>query len=204
MTASAHPEPSTAPAAASVRQPSGPIHTLLLPCPLGGQMLLAATERGVCALTLGDASGLLLDALRHRFHSAALHPANARLTAWGAAVCTALGRATALPAVPLDLYGTPFQHQVWAALRGIPAGTVVSYATLAARMGAPRSIRASASACGANPVAVLVPCHRVIRSDGTLGGYRWGLARKQALLAQEGVLPASRQVPSTSLPTSRI
>src|SRR4029078_6400917 len=90
--------------------------------------------------------------------------------------------------LPLDVRGTAFQQRVWQALRDIPAGTTLSYAHLARRHGAPKSVRAVAQACGANPLAVAIPCHRVVRNDGSLSGYRWGVQRKQHLLAREGVV----------------
>jgi AraC family transcriptional regulator of adaptative response/methylated-DNA-[protein]-cysteine methyltransferase len=97
--------------------------------------------------------------------------------------------------LPLDLRGTAFQRRVWAALRRIPAGETISYAALASRIGQPRAARAVAAACAANPVAVLVPCHRVVRTDGTLSGYRWGVERKRELLTRERNA-APRKVPA--------
>ena len=105
--------------------------------------------------------------------------------AFKAALEAHLGRDGPRPELPLDLRGTAFQIRVWRFLLGIPAGQAVSYTELAAGIGAPRAVRAAASACAANRVAVLVPCHRVLRSDGGLGGYRWGLERKRTLLARE-------------------
>ena len=95
---------------------------------------------------------------------------------------------------PLDLVGTPFQHQVWNAMREIPFGETTTYQKLATKIGRPGSVRAVANACGANPVAILIPCHRVLRTDGGLGGYRWGVERKRQLLQIEGTLPATEQL----------
>ena len=168
------------------------MRTTHIATPLGGWMFLAATAQGIAALTLGDDPDRLQDDLYRRFPAATCIRADASLTAWAQQITTALqqthtGAAAAqLDLLPLDLHGTPFQRRVWAALRQIPAGETTPYAALAARIGAPGSVRAVATACGANPVAVLVPCHRVIRSDGTLSGYRWGVARKRKLLAWEG------------------
>ncbi|MCI3181898.1 transcriptional regulator [Caulobacter sp. CCUG 60055] len=150
-----------------------------------GTALLAASGAGVCVVTLGeDRAGLAAD-LRRRFP-------RARLIEAGAELSTELEQARALISSPaagfapaLDARGTPFQQAVWRALRQLPAGTTVSYAELARRAGRPEATRAAAQACGANPLAVITPCHRVVRADGSLSGYRWGVERKRALLARE-------------------
>jgi AraC family transcriptional regulator of adaptative response/methylated-DNA-[protein]-cysteine methyltransferase len=152
------------------------------PCSLG-LVLVAATPRGVCAVMFaGDGETLWVE-LQGRFPRARIDvdPHDERLGRVVAQIDAHDGPFES----PLDLIGTAFQQQVWRALRAIPSGQTVTYAEVARRMGAPRAVRAVGTACGANPVAVLVPCHRVVRGDGALGGYRWGLARKRALLARE-------------------
>jgi AraC family transcriptional regulator of adaptative response/methylated-DNA-[protein]-cysteine methyltransferase len=150
-----------------------------------GALLVAATERGVCAILLGDAPDALVHDLRLRFPEADLAPA-------GPAYADLVARVTALVEaphqgadLPLDVRGTAFQQRVWQALRAIPPGQTVSYAELAARVGLPNGARAVASACAANPAAVAIPCHRVVRNDGGLSGYRWGIERKRSLLDRE-------------------
>lgn len=150
-----------------------------------GQMLVATTAKGVCAVMLGDDPRRLADELRREFSKAQL-VLDDDVRGHAEDVVARLGDPVALEAVPLDLRGTEFQRRVWAELRKIPAGETVSYAEVARRVGRPKAVRAVASACGDNHVAVLVPCHRVVRSDGGLGGYKWGLARKEALLETEG------------------
>lgn len=153
-------------------------------CPLGS-VLVAATDKGVCAIELGDDPQALLDGLQRRFPKATLVGADADFEATVAAVLAlveAPGRASDLP---LDIRGTAFQERVWRALRDIPAGRTATYAEIAAAIGQPRAVRAVANACGANPTAIAIPCHRVVRTDGDPGGYRWGIDRKQALLRRE-------------------
>ena len=154
-------------------------------CSLGA-FLVAATEAGICAVSLGDDAEALARELRDRFAKAWLIGADAEFEALIARVVgliEAPGRAVDLP---LDIRGTLFQHRVWQALREIPAGETVNYTGIAARIGAPKACRAVARACAENPLAVVVPCHRVVRRDGALSGYRWGIARKRALLDREG------------------
>ena len=152
-----------------------------------GQVLVAATERGLCAIELGDDERTLLTRLTQRFPKA-------RLERGGIVIEAALGAVAGLidsphtappPPLPLDLRGTAFQRRVWEALRAIPPGGTVTYAELAAQLGQPRAARAVAQACGANTLAVAVPCHRVVGARGALRGYRWGLERKRALLTAE-------------------
>ena len=154
-----------------------------------GPLMMAATARGVCFAQFGTGAGALLAQLRTEFPRATLSPSGAQaepaLDAWMAALDAHLGHDGPRPDVPLDLRGTAFQIRVWRFLLGIPSGHAVSYAEVAAGIGAPRAVRAAAGACAANRIAVLVPCHRVLRGDGDLGGYRWGLARKRTLLARE-------------------
>ncbi len=160
-------------------------------CSLGA-ILVAATGRGVCAIQLGDDAADLERALRERFHRARLVAGDAAfkdLVARVVAFVEAPGQGLDLP---LDIRGTAFQRRVWQALRAIPAGATASYAEIAARIGRPKAVRAVAQACAANELAVAVPCHRVVRADGGLSGYRWGTARKRALLAREAG-PGSRR-----------
>jgi len=161
------------------------IRALVRPCSLG-HALIAATQRGVCAIFFADRPEGLEGELRERFPRATIAPADAALERLAALALELIEGATPAPEVPLDLVGTAFQQRVWRALREIPPGTTTTYAALARRIGAPRAVRAVGTACGANPVSVAVPCHRVVRGDGGLGGYRWGLRRKKALLAREG------------------
>lgn len=158
-----------------------------------GQALVAVTERGVCAVLLGDDAQALAADLQAEFPRATLQRVDAGRDDFLAprvrAVADALAQAQG--SVPVELVGTAFQQRVWEALMRVPAGETRSYAELAASLGMPRAARAVARACASNRVAVLVPCHRIIRGDGSLGGYRWGLPRKQALLDAE-----TRQHPS--------
>ncbi len=151
-----------------------------------GRVIVAATTKGVCAIELGDSDGELLERLRQRFPHARVAPADARLCQWVAAVLSYIEHPHGLLDLPLDIQGTVFQRQVWQALRAIPSGSTVSYAALAAVIGRPSAARAVAQACASNPLAVAVPCHRVVRGDGQLAGYRWGVARKAELLRREG------------------
>jgi AraC family transcriptional regulator of adaptative response/methylated-DNA-[protein]-cysteine methyltransferase len=156
-----------------------------------GRLLVAATERGICRVALGDDDENLVTDLRREFPKATLERVDAGRDEWLAAVVARVqseitGRsspATALP--PLDIRATAFQWRVWQALQHIPRGSTRSYSDIAAQIGAPRSVRAVANACGRNRLAVVVPCHRVIREDGSLGGYRWGIARKRDLIERE-------------------
>lgn len=150
-----------------------------------GLLAVAASERGVCAILFGESAKALAADLQQRF-------AQVKLLRDDAALAATLAQAAALIEHPdtafhatLDLRGTPFQRKVWEALRAIPAGGTASYKEVALRIGLPDASRAVAQACGANALAVAVPCHRVIRGDGALSGYRWGVERKRALLARE-------------------
>lgn len=153
-------------------------------CSLGA-ILVAASERGVCAILIGDDPEALLRNLQQRFARAELIGGD---TAFEQVVAKVVGFVEA-PGVgldlPLDVRGTAFQQRVWQALREIPAGTTASYAEIAWRIGMPKAVRAVAGACAANALAVAIPCHRVVRSDGALAGYRWGIERKRALLERE-------------------
>jgi AraC family transcriptional regulator of adaptative response/methylated-DNA-[protein]-cysteine methyltransferase len=156
-------------------------------CSLGA-ILVAATDKGVCAIEFDDDPGALLERFQDRFHGARLvgdDPTFDELVAQVVGLVEQPGLGTDLP---LDVRGTAFQERVWRALRDVPAGETTTYAEIARRIGAPTSFRAVAQACGANRLAVAIPCHRVIRTDGGLSGYRWGIERKQALLERERAL----------------
>ena len=157
------------------------IRYAMLDTPLG-QMLVAATTKGICRLTFDEDER----ALRRRFPNASILPADEAMASLISGVLTAIETPTAMPDLPIDVRGTAFQEAVWRELRKIPVGQTRSYADIAAAVGQPHAVRAVGTANGSNPVAVLVPCHRVIRSDGTLGGYAGGLDRKKKLLAAEG------------------
>ncbi len=150
-----------------------------------GAVLVAASEKGLCAITLGDDGAALIDRLRKRFPGADVVPAAASFQDQVDAVVACVEDPRRGLALPLDIQGTDFQQSVWEAMRAVPAGSTISYAELAARSGRPQATRAVAQACGANQFAVVIPCHRVIRSDGTLGGYGGGVERKRALLERE-------------------
>lgn len=154
------------------------------PCALGW-VLVAGTDRGVCAIRLGDSEEELVAGLREQFHSAEIHPMTEGLRGWLLAVVQHLGGDETPLDLPLDIRATAFQRRVWQALQDLPRGTTVSYSRLAESIGAPSAARAVAGACAANPVAIIIPCHRVVREDGSAGGYRWGTERKQRLLEVE-------------------
>lgn len=150
-----------------------------------GALLVARSARGVCAISLGDDPDALLRELQDRFPRAELvggDPGFERLVAQVVGLIAQPGIGHDLP---LDVRGTAFQQRVWQALRRIPPGQTASYADIAARIGSPKAVRAVAQACAANTLAIAIPCHRVVRSDGALSGYRWGVARKRALLERE-------------------
>jgi len=150
-----------------------------------GWALVAATERGICMTALGDDRDSLATALRQRFPAAAVIAEDARLKEWADRIVRFITAPEQNLDLPLDIRGTAFQARVWRALRKIPLGKTASYSEIAAALGQPKAVRAVAQACAANKLALIVPCHRVIRSDGDLGGYRWGVERKRALLARE-------------------
>jgi len=151
---------------------------------LGG-VLVARSGEGVCAILFGDDADALATDLAARFPHAHLQRDDSSMRADIKAVAGVIEAPTRDPQLPLDIRGTTFQRKVWSALRAIPRGTIASYADIAARIGTPASVRAVAGACAANPLAVVVPCHRVIKRDGGLSGYRWGIERKRALLQRE-------------------
>lgn len=150
-----------------------------------GLTLVATTPQGVRAILFGASEATLVADLEARFPDARLERTQRAPSGVAAAVLRSLDGEASGENVPLDLEGTDFQKRVWRALCEIPPGTTVTYSELARRLGAPRAARAVGSACGKNHVAVLVPCHRVVREDGELGGYRWGLPIKRALIARE-------------------
>jgi AraC family transcriptional regulator of adaptative response/methylated-DNA-[protein]-cysteine methyltransferase len=150
-----------------------------------GSILVASSARGVCAIALGDDPELLLRELQDRFPNARLIGGDATFEQLVAKVVGFIEAPARGLELPLDVRGSAFQQRVWQALRDIPAGSTLSYSELARRIGAPKAARAVAGACAANPLAVAIPCHRVVRSDGALSGYRWGVARKRALLERE-------------------
>lgn len=161
------------------------LHYAMASCALG-RILVAATDRGLCAVLLGDEDSALSGELARRFPKAERLPAGPDFREVLDSVVALIDQADAdEPAWHLDLRGTLFQQKVWAALRAIPYGRTLTYGELARRVGLPGGARAVARACGANPAAVIVPCHRVVAANGGLGGYRWGIERKRALLEQE-------------------
>ncbi len=150
-----------------------------------GRTLVATTARGVCRVAFADSDAQLLSELRQEYPQASLLPAGQKEEAWVQQAVHSVDSPWTSPTVPLDVPGTAFQLRVWKALQAIPSGQTASYRDVARAIRAPRAARAVAQACAHNPVAVLVPCHRVVRSDGRVGGYRWGAARKQRLLEEE-------------------
>jgi len=160
------------------------IRYALSDCALG-RCLVAESERGICAILLADSDEQLLAELHTIFPHARNVQGDEAMLERVAQVIRRLDRADAPFTLPLDLRGTAFQLQVWQALRELPAGTTISYQRLAQQIGKPGAVRAVASACAANKLAIVIPCHRVVRGDGALSGYRWGIARKAQLLQQE-------------------
>jgi AraC family transcriptional regulator of adaptative response/methylated-DNA-[protein]-cysteine methyltransferase len=156
-----------------------------------GSVLVAATDKGVCAIDFGDDPDELVRSLQDRFSRAELVGADAAFEKLVASVIGYIEEPEGKLDLPLDIRGTAFQEKVWSALRDIPAGSTVSYSDIAARIGMPDARRAVGMACGSNRVAVAIPCHRVIRSDGGVSGYRWGIDRKRKLLARESEIAAA-------------
>lgn len=153
-------------------------------CPLG-RLLLAGTERGICAVYLGDSDAQLTQELARDFPAAAVQRDDKGLNAWASAIVNHLSGQQPHLDLPLDVRATAFQQRVWQELRAIPYGSTRTYSDIARALGHPKAVRAVARACATNPVSLVIPCHRVVREDGSLGGYRWGLERKQALLDRE-------------------
>jgi AraC family transcriptional regulator of adaptative response/methylated-DNA-[protein]-cysteine methyltransferase len=151
-----------------------------------GRLLVAATERGVCAVSLGDDDATLVAELEDEFqHASTITRDGDSMRAWVAPIIRYLDGVHVHPSVPVELQGTDFQRRVWKTLQEIPYGTTRSYSDVAEMLGQPEATRAVARACASNKVALVIPCHRVVRKDGGAGGYRWGSHRKQRLLAQE-------------------
>jgi len=150
-----------------------------------GRMLVAATERGICAIQFGRTDGELIEGLKREFPFAARKADDGGLQSWVKALLGHLRGRDLHSSLPLDIRATAFQRRVWTYLQSIPFGKTKSYSEVARAIGEPKSCRAVARACATNPVAVAIPCHRVVREDGSMGGYRWGLERKKALLQIE-------------------
>ncbi|MCH9051506.1 MAG: methylated-DNA--[protein]-cysteine S-methyltransferase, partial [Proteobacteria bacterium] len=159
-----------------------------------GRMLVAATERGLCAVSLGDTDAGLEAALDRDYPLAEIRRGDGALAGRLAAVLARLdGAASPHPGLPLDLRATAFQWQVWERLQGIPRGQTRTYGEIAADIGRPGAARAVGRACAANPVSLVVPCHRAVGGGGGLAGYRWGVKRKEQLLRREGAAVGGRK-----------
>ncbi|MES2642639.1 MAG: bifunctional DNA-binding transcriptional regulator/O6-methylguanine-DNA methyltransferase Ada [Myxococcota bacterium] len=171
------------------------IHFAVGACSLGA-ILVAASARGICAILLDDEAETLVRDLQDRFPRAELVGGDAAFEQWVAQVVGFVEAPGTGLDLPLDVRGTTFQQRVWQALREIPAGSTASYTDIARRIGAPKSVRAVAAACAANAIAVAIPCHRVVKRDGSLSGYRWGVERKRTLLAREGAASGSAPPPT--------
>ena len=157
-----------------------------------GRLLVAGTKRGICFAAMGESDRTLVAELRADYPRASIReaepnrrPLDSSVGKWADAVVEYVAGRSAMPAPPMDIRGTPFQFSVWDQLRAIPAGQTRSYTEIARRIGRPRAVRAVGTANGANPVSIVIPCHRAIRASGHLGGYRWGLERKRRLLEME-------------------
>ncbi len=160
-------------------------------CSLGA-VLVAASNKGICAILMDDDPEALIRDLQDRFPRAKFTGGDADFETLVAQVVGLIEAPEIGFDLPLDVRGTAFQQRVWQALREIPVGTTVTYADIARKIGAPKAVRAVAGACAANALAVVIPCHRVVRSDGALSGYRWGIVRKRALIDREGSRRCSR------------
>ena len=160
------------------------IYFALDKCSLG-IILIAQSQKGICAILLGDEPTHLQEDLQRRFPTAKLSAGDTNFGKIVAQVIRAIEQPKSTLDLPLDIRGTLFQQRVWQALQEIPAGGTRSYSDIAEAIGSPTAVRAVAGACAANAIAIIIPCHRVVRSDGSLSGYRWGIDRKQKLLQQE-------------------
>ena len=156
----------------------------IAPSPLG-RMLIAATDKGICAIQFADSEQQLQQGLMREFPFAVRRRDDSALAQWKTSLTRLIEGQDANASLPLDIRATAFQRRVWEALQGIPRGETRSYGAVAKKIGMPKATRAVARACATNPVAIAIPCHRVIREDGALGGYRWGIGRKERLLALE-------------------
>ena len=150
-----------------------------------GRMLIAATDRGICSIQFARSDGELIEGLKREFPFAARKPDEGGLQAWIAAVLSKMTGKELNSTLPLDIRATAFQRRVWTYLQSIPFGATCSYSEVAKAIGQPSASRAVARACATNPVAVAIPCHRVVREDGNISGYRWGVERKKTLLELE-------------------
>ena len=156
-----------------------------------GRLLVAGTRRGICFAAMGEADSTLATELQADYPRASIRVANpnrsedSHIEDWAEALAKYIAGRSPMPTLPMDIRGTQFQFLVWNQLRAIPAGETRSYSEIAQRIGRPRAIRAVGTANGANPVSIIIPCHRAIRASGHLGGYRWGLERKRKLLEME-------------------
>ncbi len=150
-----------------------------------GLVLIAKSDRGVCAILMGDDPGQLARDLRDRFPRANLIDGDGDFEQLVSRVAAFVDAPAVSLDLPLDVRGTSFQKRVWQALREIPGGSTASYSDIAKRIGSPKSVRSVARVCGANPLALAIPCHRAVRNDGALSGYRWGVERKRVLLERE-------------------
>ncbi len=150
-----------------------------------GHLLVAATDKGICSVMLGDGEETLRADLHHEFPKAEIRRDDGSLRSQVAMLLDCLAGQAPCAALPLDVQGTAFQMRVWEELRRIPRGRTLSYSELAARIGRPTAIRAVARACATNPIALINPCHRAVRANGELAGYRWGIERKRMLLEEE-------------------
>ena len=159
----------------NVRHPGSPL----------GNMLIAATDKGICAIQFGDSEQQLQQGLMREFPFAVRRRDDAAMSQWRESLTRLIQGHELNPSLPLDIRATAFQRRVWEALQKIPRGETRSYSAISKKIGMPKATRAVARACATNPVAVAIPCHRVIREDGELGGYRWGIERKEQLLAME-------------------
>jgi AraC family transcriptional regulator of adaptative response/methylated-DNA-[protein]-cysteine methyltransferase len=165
------------------------IDYMIVECALG-YLLVGATERGVCSVMLGDSPQFLENALMHEFPAAGIRRAGESLRESVNMIVSYLDGQTLHLDLPLDIQATAFQRRVWEALRAIPYGTTRSYGDIAKALGDPKAVRAVANACASNHVALVIPCHRVVRENGDLGGYKWGIERKKALLERERAVKA--------------
>jgi AraC family transcriptional regulator, regulatory protein of adaptative response / methylated-DNA-[protein]-cysteine methyltransferase len=166
---------------------AAPIHYTCADSPLG-RMLIAATNRGICSIQFAPTDGELIEGLKREFPFAARKPDESGLQSWVSALLAHMRGQdlNSAAGLPLDIRATAFQRRVWTYLQSIPFGTTKTYSEVAEAIGAPTACRAVARACATNPVAIAIPCHRVVRGDGSTSGYRWGVERKKALLEMEG------------------
>jgi len=152
-----------------------------------GWVIVAATEKGICSIEFGENPEALVQQIHHQFPQAKFREDDHTFNQWVTQVIAFIEMPQSGLNLPLDIQGTVFQQQVWQALQAIPIGSTLSYTELAQKIGNPKAVRAVARACASNKIAVVVPCHRVVGSNGKLTGYRWGIDRKQALLERESI-----------------